>query len=279
MDLTVDHVTVAGADLDALDAAFETAGLTPEYGGTHSNGVTHMSVVGFRDGSYVELVSTETPGAESPWWDGPIHGDGGPCAWAVGVDDIGAASDTLRDRGVTVDGPHAYERQRPDDTLVEWDLSFLGYGDPGGTLPFLISDRTPRERRVQPTGALAESPVRGVDTVVLAVGDLETAIQRFSTAFDLRGVERGVPSPFDASVARFPGTPVALAEPTPEGWLGDRTDRFGPLPVAYLLGSDDAVRDAFDVGRATPFGDHGCRWLDLTEPTSRPYVGFVDTTD
>ncbi|MFD1514062.1 VOC family protein [Halomarina rubra] len=278
MDLTVDHVTVAGADLDALDAAFASAGLPAEYGGAHSNGVTHMSVVGFRDGSYVELVSTEASNTASPWWNDPIRADGGPCAWAVGVDDIEAASETLRERGVAIDGPHEYERERPDGTLVEWDLTFLGGGDPGHTLPFLISDRTPRERRVRPTGDLGASAIRGVETVVLAVANLEAAIERFETAFDLRGVERGVPSPFDASVARFPGTPVALAEPTSDGWLADRLDRFGPLPVAYLLGLDARADGRFDVGRAAPFGDREVRWLGLTEPVGCPYLGLVDAT-
>ncbi|WP_394338428.1 VOC family protein [Halopenitus persicus] len=84
MDLRIDHVTIAGRDLEQLTAAFTAAGLPAEYGGTHSNGVTEMSIVGFRDGSYLELVSTVEPGLESPWWDEPIRRNGGPCAWAPG---------------------------------------------------------------------------------------------------------------------------------------------------------------------------------------------------
>lgn len=119
MDLTIDHVTVAGQDLDALSTAFTDAGLPAEYGGTHSNGATHMSIVGFRDGSYIELVSTVDSTTTSPWWHAPIYGDGGPCAWAIDVDNIDEASETLRDRGVSVEGPIDYERERADGTLVE----------------------------------------------------------------------------------------------------------------------------------------------------------------
>ncbi|MFC7166091.1 VOC family protein [Halospeciosus flavus] len=136
MDLTIDHVTVAGRNLDALSTAFSDGELPAEYGGTHSNGATHMSIVGFRDGSYIELVSTVDLSTPSPWWHDPIYGDGGPCAWAIDVEDIDEASETLRDRGIAVEGPIDYERERADGTLVEWELSFLGdEADPGATLP------------------------------------------------------------------------------------------------------------------------------------------------
>ncbi|QLG29038.1 VOC family protein [Halorarum halophilum] len=275
MDLDIDHVTVAGRDLDALIEAFTDAGFPAEYGGSHSNGVTHMAVVGFRDGTYLELVSTIDPDAASPWWHDPIHGDGGPCAWAVQVEDIATASGTFRERGVAVDGPHEYERERPDGTLVEWELSFLEEGDPGSTLPFLIADRTPRERRVTPTGDLATSPIRGVDTVVLAVADLEAAVDRVRTAFRLDGPERGRLHSLDADVASFPGTPVALAEPRDEGWLADRLDRFGPRPAAYLLGVEGGIESTLDVEAGDSIAGRDFGWLSPTAPVGRPYLGVI----
>lgn len=280
MDLRIDHVTVAGRDLDRLVDAFSEAGLPVEYGGRHSNGVTHMAIVGFRDGSYIELISTVEPGAESPWWDGPIRENGGPCAWAVRVDDIEAASADLRDRGVRVDGPSGYERTREDGTLVEWDLTYLGEGDPGSTLPFLISDRTPRERRVQPTGDLASSPITGVDTVVLGVADLDAAIGRFETAFDAADPTIGESDDLDAETASFPDLPVVLAEPRGDGLLTDRLAAFGPRPVAYLLGDEgrDNNDRILDVDDRTPgsIGDREVEWLSLSRPVGRPYIGIVD---
>ncbi|WP_313692062.1 VOC family protein [Halorarum halobium] len=288
MSLTIDHVTVAGRDLDALAEAFTEAGLAAEYGGTHSNGVTHMASVGFRDGSYVELVSTVESDADSSWWDDPIHENGGPCGWAVRADDIDAETERLRERGVAVDGPHGYERERPDGSRVAWDLAFLDdRADPGATLPFLISDRTPRERRVEPTGELAGSPVRGVDTVVLGVPDLAAARDRLTAAFDLADPERGRLPSMDVELARFADAPVALTEPTGDGPLADRLDRFGPRPVAYLLGVDGGGDG--DAGEGNPFADVEFEidgresfksgtvgWLPLTEPVGRPYVGLID---
>jgi hypothetical protein len=275
MNLRIDHVTVAGQDLDRLGEAFDRAGLDAEYGGHHSNGATHMSVVGFRDGSYLELISTVDPDGESPWWNGPIHGDGGPCAWAIEVDDIERVSADLADRGIAVDGPDQYERIREDGTPVEWDLATLGEGELGSTLPFLISDRTPRERRVRPTGGLAESSIRGVDTVILGVPDIEAAMEEFETAFGMRDPLRGDDETLSATVASYPNQPVALAEPREEGWLADRIAEFGPRPIAYLLGSDEDGPPTFDDGSEDSFMERSVGWLPVTEPVDHRYIGVV----
>ncbi|GAB3419523.1 VOC family protein [Haloparvum alkalitolerans] len=275
MDLRIDHVTVAGRDLDRLTEAFEAAGLPVAYGGQHSNGVTHMAIVGFRDGSYIELISTVEDGAASPWWDSAIGEDGGPCAWAVGIDGIAATTATLRDRGVTVEGPAAFQREREDGTLVEWDLTYLEEGDPGARLPFLIEDRTPRERRVQPTGDLASSPVHGVDTVVIGVPDLDDAVEAFETAFDAAEPTRHACEDLDATVASFPGLPVTLARPRGDGWLADRIERFGASPAAYLLGYDEDADHGFDDCTAGSVGERAVEWLPVTHPVGRPYLGLV----
>jgi len=281
MDLQIDHVTVAGRDLDRLTDTFSDAGLPVEYGGRHSNGVTHMAIVGFRDGSYIELISTLESDAASPWWDVPIHEDGGPCAWAVDVDDIDAVSADLRDRRVRVNGPSGYERTREDGMLVEWDLTYLGEGDPGSTLPFLISDRTPRERRVQPTGNLASSSVTGVDTVVLGVDDLDAGIEEFETAFDADAPTISDSDTFDVETASFPNLPVMLAEPRGDGQFTDRLSSFGPRPVAYLLGDEGRDEDddrVLEVGDRTAgsLGNRRIKWLSVSHPTGYPYIGIVD---
>lgn len=279
MNLQIDHVTVAGRDLDRLGDAFDGAELDTEYGGRHSNGVTHMSVVGFRDGSYIELISSVDPDEESPWWNGPIHGDGGPCAWAIRVDDIETVSADLANRGIAVDGPDQYERVREDGTRVEWDLMTLGEGELGSTLPFLISDRTPRERRVQPTGRLADSSIRGVDTVILGVPDIEAAIEEFEMAFDMNDPHRGDDQTLSATVASYPNQPVALAEPHEEGWLANRLANFGPRPIAYLLASDNDSPPEFVDSSDDSFMERSVEWLPVTEPVGRRYIGVVPSAE
>jgi hypothetical protein len=277
MDLRIDHVTVAGRDLGRLATAFSSAGLPVEYGGRHSNGVTHMSIVGLRDGSYVELISTLDDGAASPWWDDAIHADAGPCAWAVRADDIESMTATLRDRGVVVDGPSGYQREREDGTLVEWDLTSLEDGDPGARLPFLVADRTPRERRVRPTGEMASSPVRGIETVVVGVPDLSAAIEAFETAFDAAAPTRSECDDLRAEVASFPDLPVALAEPAGDGWLADRVERAGASPTAYLLGYERGADHGFGDLEAGSVGGRSVEWLPVTHPAGRRYLGLVAT--
>lgn len=276
MDLQVDHVTVAGSDLDRLTDAFTEAGLQPVYGGKHSNDVTHMSILGFRDGSYVELISTIEPDMDSPWWDDPIRQDGGPCAWAIAVDDIEAVTADLRSRDVRVDGPSAYQRVREDGTVVEWDLTFLGEGDPGSTLPFLISDRTPRDRRARPTGDVTASPIVGIDTVVIGVADLDAAVDRFSTVLDLARPTRGELTNLSAEVAVFPDQPIALARPRGRSWFADRIDEFGSLPVAYLLGRERGSETLFDDLTTDSLGGRQVEWLPVTDPIGHRYLGLIE---
>jgi len=274
MELRLDHVTVAGRSLDALDAAFESVGLPPTYGGTHSNGVTHMSTLPFPDGTYLECISTLETGRESPWWDAHIRADAGPCAWCVGVPDAGEAAATLADRGVAVDGPHAFARERPDGTLLEWDLVYLGEGDPGSVLPFCITDMTPREQRV---GApLTGTGLDGVDTVVVGVPDLDPASERLRTAFDLAAPSRQTSDRLGATVARFPDAPVALAAPTGAGWLTDRLETVGASPCAFLFAAEAGATERYPVAREERWDDGEAAWLDPDAVGGVRHLGLVE---
>jgi len=161
----IDHVTVAGRDLDALRDRFASVGLISEYGGEHSNGITHMAVVGLPDGSYIELIASRDPSNhDHAFWPGHIAEDAGACAWAIEVDDVSAESTRLRERGIGVEGPHRMSRRRPDGRAIEWDLAFLGQSPtPGIDLPFMLRDRTPRAWRVQTTPGMEINSRRGAD--------------------------------------------------------------------------------------------------------------------
>src|SRR4051812_14194703 len=102
MTLLIDHVTIAGPDLATLQRAFADMGLATDYGGLHSNGVTHMALLGFDDGSYLELISTAEPGAESPWWPRQIEAGGGPCGWCARTDNLSTECARLSGLGISV---------------------------------------------------------------------------------------------------------------------------------------------------------------------------------
>jgi catechol 2,3-dioxygenase-like lactoylglutathione lyase family enzyme len=239
--LKIDHVSIAWSDLSFLQTAFEGVGLKTEYGGVHSNGVTHMSILGFNDGSYIELISVIKPGQRADTWGKQIAGNGGPCAWAVEEEKLAAEVERIKQLGIRVDGPADYERRRPDGVLVEWQLAFPGDQEPGATLPFLIKDKTPRGYRVKSSQSVASTELIGVTRVIIAVKDLEKTAKLFRKVYGWNEAARS-DNPGDAfngaSMIEFGDSPVILASPIGQNsWLGKRLEQFGDSPCSFLIGS------------------------------------------
>jgi Glyoxalase-like domain len=278
MRLRIDHVTIAGSRLDPLQLAFAEAGLTTDYGGPHSNNITHMALLGFDDGSYIELISTLKPGQHSPWWDAHIRNDGGPCAWALEVDDVAAETRRVAGLGVAVHGPTHYARERPDGVTIEWDLAILGDQGMGALLPFIIKDRTPRELRVSPSPSVAGTALTGVALVVIAVPEMEPASELFQRVYELPLPVISEWLELGARFAHFPGQPFALAAPlASDNWLAQRLARFGVSPCAYLIGSSDMVTTAkrLPLTRARGWRGRSLAWLTL-QGASHLRVGVID---
>src|SRR5262245_44900933 len=120
ISLQIDHVTIAGPALAPMEQAFAALQLPTEYGGLHSNGITHMALLSFGDGSYIELISSLEPGLkETIFWGEHIVGNAGPCAWAVRTNDVAAEAARVAALNITVKGPIYMNRHRPDGHLVE----------------------------------------------------------------------------------------------------------------------------------------------------------------
>lgn len=264
--LTIDHVTIAGSTLAALETAFAGAGLTTDYGGPHSNGITHMSLLGFDDGSYIELISSMQPGQmDQVFWGEQIAGDGGPCAWAVYVEDVAAEADRMRALGVTVSGPSYYNRRRPDGQLVEWDLAFLGDKGAGATVPFIIRDITPRSLRVQPSASVSKIGLTGISQIIIAVKSLPETSAEFQRLYGWVTPQRANNAHFGANLAHFPGSPVTLAAPLEDdNWLAARLARFDESPCAYLIGTTDfeAACQQFDLLPPVDWFGRQVAWFD-----------------
>jgi Glyoxalase-like domain len=260
-ELRVDHVTVAGRDLRAMQKALQNIGIRSEYGGPHSNHATEMALVSFPDGSYLELIAIQ-PNADpkavaAHEWRKFLEGDGGPTSWAVRPTDFSAEVERLRKTGVAVSEPRPNGRKRPDGVELKWETAQIGPGN-GTFFPFLIHDFTPRERRAYPSGKFTTGEWTGITKVVLAVSDLDAAVKQFQFAYKLPAPQRQDDPAFGAKLAWFRGTPVVLATPlTPQSWLRVRLDRFGESPCAYLLGLNHTV----DAHPSQWFG-HKVVWVD-----------------
>jgi hypothetical protein len=248
-----------------MQSCFAGLGLTTEYGGPHSNGITHMALLGFDDGSYLELISTREPGAQSPLWNSQIHANAGPAAWAVRVDDLNREQARLARAGVTARDPLPMTRNRPDGTALAWEVLFPGDAPPGATLPFAIRDRTARELRVSPSPSVAGSGIRGIGTVVLGVASISATAALFHQAYGSSNATILEWEDLGVRLGRVSDAPVLLAEPlTTTGWLPRRIAEYGNAPAAVLLDCDPAaaiVNQLPLLAARDWFGDQ-IRWID-----------------
>lgn len=226
--LHIDHVTVAGRDLRAMQKALESAGIASEYGGMHSNHATEMALTSFPDGSYLELIAIQPkadPAAVSEHtWSKFLEGKSGPCAWATRVPKIADALKPLRNG-----------RKRPDGVQLEWETAQIGPGN-GTFFPFLIHDFTPRDLRAYPSGKPTTAKFTGIAKAYIAVKNLDAAIGEYQRAYKLSAPQRTDDVAFGAKLAAFEGTPVVLAAPLGDSWLVERLQRFGEAPCAFVLG-------------------------------------------
>ena len=264
--LELDHASICGSNLDAMRQAFTEVGMTPDFGGPHSNGVTQMALVGFDDQSYIELIAPVKTGVtEGSDWARYIAGDAGTCAWAVGTNVLLQEVDRLKKAGIPVTVPQRGSRKRPDGMSVEWTLADVGTGTPGSLLPFMIEDETPRTWRVQTSDSVKGSPVFGIENVVLGVNNLDEALRILKYA--VRKKENVVENQKDiGKLAYFPGEPVILAAPS-GGWAADHISKFGEGPVAYLLGTRDfaAAAKKYKLSNGKPWFAQKVGWFDVNK--------------
>jgi hypothetical protein len=265
--LELDHTSICGSSLDALRQAFTDAGLTPDFGGPHGNGITQMAALAFDDGSYIELIAPIKAGASAGSdWAKFLDGDAATCAWAASTNVLLQEVDRLKKAGIAVTTPERGSRKRPDGMAIEWMTATVGSGTPGSTLPFMIEDQTPRAWRVQTSESVKGAPVSGIESVVVGVNNLDAAIAMFRKAYGWS--EPLVENQKDfGKMAYFPGEPIILAAPSGGGWLSERISKYGESPVAILLATKDfpAASKKYKLsGNKTWFGQK-VAWFDASK--------------
>jgi len=189
----LDHVVYVSADLDATVASYRERGFTVTPGGEHANGLSYNALIGFSDGSYLELVGfhdLEKARGQHSW--APVAGQGGGWAdFALLSDDL--AGDVAVLGPLVVRPPEEGGRVRPDGERVWWKVA--GLEKP---LPSLIEDVTPRDLRV-PGGAAARhrNGTAGIARVLVGATDptivgkkYEALRARGAPAVELRKAER-----------------------------------------------------------------------------------------
>ncbi|PSP82458.1 hypothetical protein BRC83_09150 [Halobacteriales archaeon QS_1_68_17] len=108
----------------------------------------------------------------------------------------------------------------------------------------------------------------GVAEVVVAVSDLDAAAERMCAYFGAGAPVRRTDEAFGADLAALPDAPVTLAAPRPGTDLAARVERFGDLPCAFLLDTDDlpATRERFDLPAPSSWGKRRVCWFETPLP-------------
>lgn len=237
MTFSVDHIVISSDDLDTAGRNARSAGFTVVPGGVHGSGNTQNALIGFADGSYLELFAPTPQGrsAEHRWFE-RIRNGGGLVDFCLLGDGLTAEIARVRDRGVQYSQPFAMARQTPDGTRIEWLLST----PPGATgqtgWPFMIEDTTPRALRVPHAPHEIRHPngAQGVAGIVILVRDVTASCKAYEAILgtgpsSASGHEDGSPRLFSIR-----GAWIQLQEPR-SAEEKDHLERYGQGPYRVTL--------------------------------------------
>ena len=238
----IDHIVILVRDLDQASDGYAAAGFTVVPGGVHAGGDTHNALVGFADGTYLELIAFTAPDKESPhrWWRRLAKGEGF-IDYAVLSDGLDADAAAMRARDVDAESPVVGGRDRPDGQHVGWKNLHLTAAPARMALPFAIEDTTPRSLRV-PSGdsAAHANGAAAASSLTLIVTDLAAAVRRLGAVLD----QPGEPTSHDAGEAhtfRVGSQELILLHPTdPDSDAGRHLTSFGDSPYELTLNAGGA---------------------------------------
>ena len=165
----IDHLVIVAHSLERAVETYRGLGFTVIEGGRHAYG-SYNALIGFADGSYIELLGFYEEAPEHPWWDLLHARGGGLIDFCMASDDIQADRQALLQAGVSSSDLYEGGRERPDGYVVRW-INNKVEGEFQGRIPFIIEDVTPREERLPAERAHANGVI-GIDCLTLAVVDL-----------------------------------------------------------------------------------------------------------
>lgn len=222
MTLALDHLVILVRDLEAAIADYASLGFTVQRGGTHADGSTHNALVGFADGSYLELIAFLKSAPSHRWAAAARRGIEGFIDFALLPSSVAEVVAAARSRGLDYQGPFDGGRLRPDGQRVDWQTGTPRSRD----LPFLCGDITPRSLRVREGDVRVHANgVQGVSLLTVAVEDLEASLTRYAAllgAQALQGVRAVVLPGLGLRQALVPlgHVTLALVAPGPDPQAG-----------------------------------------------------------
>jgi hypothetical protein len=262
MSLTLDHIIITVADLDAAMRDYDALGFTVMRGGVHANRATENALIVFEDGTYIELLARtgELPLPNLVDFSTVFAKGMGLAGYALRTDDLAAEKTRLEAQYIVVGDILPGERVRSDGKVVQWKLAQVN----DSFAPFLIEDVTPRDWRIPTDPALTThaNAAVGLGGVELAVAEIKdiwhpTSERRARTLFKL----------LDDSREKLVAIPLIREAELDERFTPDRTHgvQFRQFIGASRLRGGDALAGLDAIDWDSLFGPETLRWLDVAD--------------
>lgn len=158
----IDHLIYASSSLErGMDELEELIGIKPIRGGRHPHYGTHNAQLSLGTGTYLEIIARD-PGLPRPkkgtFIDVPAGCNSHLVTWVYRVPDIYQSSEAVRSSGINLGPIESGMRQKPDGSVISWELTDPYAMPLDGAIPFLINwGKTVHPSEVAPlAGRLAE---------------------------------------------------------------------------------------------------------------------------
>jgi catechol 2,3-dioxygenase-like lactoylglutathione lyase family enzyme len=152
----LDHILLGVSDLDRGIAFVEQRlGVRPAFGGVHPGRGTRNALLSLGEMHYLEVIAPD-PNQPNEQDTRGLKKLAEPriVGWAAHPGNLDAFAARIRGQGISVEGPEAGSRKRPDGQMLNWKTLTLA-DDRDGLLPFFIEwgVGTPHPSSDAPTGA------------------------------------------------------------------------------------------------------------------------------
>lgn len=213
-------------------------------GGKHQNRST-FNVLSYFNLSYIELIGTynkqsleETEQPEHSLM-ATIIGERfteGLVRAVIRTKNIEKVAQHFREKGLIVNGPFYLSRKRPDGSLLEWQLLFVGDESTNLELPFIIqwndSDEKRRTDLIERESILPNSADIEFSHITFAVKDLEKTSESWSELFNLKIGEMYIDEELNAQckTLELPGGNLVFSSPIGNGVVSEVLEKRGEKP-------------------------------------------------
>lgn len=244
MTLSFDHLVHFVDEPKEVIKPLQSQGIHAVEGGVHEGRGTYNALSYF-DLSYIEYLGTydralvaETEHLHHSLIETVVNNDfkEGFVRFAARTSDIERVAERLKEQGLSVNGPVPMYRKRPDGSIINWQLLYVGEENNALQLPFIIQwdDNDDKRRKEQvEKGVIGNQPEKlDFAGVTFAVIDAEKTARKWSRYLGLEVAEAYVDQELNAivQVLTLAGGDLYFASPIGDGVVAKVITERGECP-------------------------------------------------